>query len=96
MTCMEITSILDKKDVKYCIVDNNIYIADTFMDEIYFIRVRIKGGKYSSHRAYGIRYNDIEKKGAQWDCSHHSQTLHSGLPFRVSKNLQSLLEAIDK
>ena len=100
MTCSDITRILDKKNAKYFIDEGGtLYVANEFMDEVYYIRVRFKDSKYVSHRAnYDETYSDVRKKEnkAQWDCSHHEQVLHSGLPARVSRNVNSLLEAIDR
>ena len=99
MTINDITRILDKKDAKYFVTEDTIYIADEFLDEIYCIRVRCKSGEYVSHcPSYDETYSDVRRKekGVQWDCSHHEQVLHSGLPSRFSRSIDSLLVAIDR
>lgn len=97
MTSMEISRILDKKDAKYLVIGDIMYIANEFLGDTYIIRVRFNDGKYISHRAnYDMMYEHIDRRGCDWDASHHRNVLHSGLTANVSHNLQSLLEAIDR
>lgn len=98
MTMKELTRILDRKDAQYFIIGDIMYVADECWDGyLGYLRIRFDDGKYASHRPwYDTRYEDLNKKGAQWDCSHHENVLHTGLPVRTSHNIQSLLDAIDR